>query len=88
MAEGVPVFSTTIGAEGLPVWDGEANLLADEPGYFANTVIRILYTPALAGELSREARELLVRDHGWEAVVEAFLYLIDVEKERSSLRSL
>lgn len=76
MAQGVPVVSTTIGAEGLPVCDGEAILLADEPGDFANAVIRILDTSALGGEFSTRARELVVSDHGWGAVTARFVELL------------
>ena len=87
MAQGVPVVSTTIGAEGLPVCDGEAILLADEPGDFANAVIRILDRPALAAELSREARELVVRDHGWEAVTANFIRLLKAGMARAMLQA-
>ena len=76
MAQGVPVVSTTIGAEGLPVCDGEAILLADEPGDFADAVIRILDSPELGGELSTRARELVVSDHGWSAVTSKFMELL------------
>jgi glycosyltransferase involved in cell wall biosynthesis len=76
MAQGVPVVSTTIGAEGLPVPDGEAILLADDPASFAGAVSRILDSPVLAEDLSRRARELVVRDHGWEAVTAIFTDLL------------
>jgi glycosyltransferase involved in cell wall biosynthesis len=75
MAQGVPVVSTTIGAEGLPVCDGEAILLADEPGDFANAVIWILDSPEFGSTISDQARKLLVIDQSWESVISAFLNL-------------
>ena len=42
MAMGKAVVSTTVGAEGLPVADGEHLLLADEPRAFARAVVRLL----------------------------------------------
>ncbi|MDF1853720.1 MAG: glycosyltransferase family 4 protein [Verrucomicrobiales bacterium] len=75
MAEGVPVVSTTIGAEGLPVRDGDTILLADEPDSFANAVIDLLESDELGARLSGEARSLLARDHSWEAVSLTFIDL-------------
>lgn len=89
MAQGVPVVSTTIGAEGLPVPDGEAILLADDPASFAVAVSRILDSPVLAEDLSRRARELVVRDHGWEAVTAIFTDLLQagVSKQDRNTRA-
>ena len=75
MAQGVPVVSTTIGAEGLPVTDGRDILIADEANAFADAVIRLLDNPALAAELSGNARSKLVADHSWESVTRQFVEL-------------
>jgi glycosyltransferase involved in cell wall biosynthesis len=77
MAQGVPVVSTTIGAEGLPVRDGETILLADDPSAFAKAVGDLLESPVLREHLSGQARHLLVRDHSWTAVAETFIRLLD-----------
>jgi glycosyltransferase involved in cell wall biosynthesis len=77
MAQGVPVVSTTIGAEGLPVRDGETILLADDPAAFAKAVGDLLESPVLREHLSDHARDLLVRDHSWTAVAETFIRLLD-----------
>jgi polysaccharide biosynthesis protein PslH len=82
MAQGVPVVSTTIGAEGLPVPDGEAVLLADDPASFASAVVALLESPELRERLSRRARELVVADHGWEAVTEVFTDLLQAGMAR------
>jgi len=44
MAMEVPVVSTTIGAEGLDVHDGEDILIADDAASFAQAVLRLLET--------------------------------------------
>lgn len=75
MAQGVPVVSTSIGAEGLPVEHGRDILIADEPGAFAEAVIRLLDSPALAEELAGTAREKLVARHSWATVTDTFLDL-------------
>ena len=40
-ANGIPVVSTTIGAEGLPLTDGTNGYLADEPESFVNRIISL-----------------------------------------------
>lgn len=78
MAQGVPVVSTTIGAEGLPVRDGEAILIADEPGGFAAAVVKLLAASETRERISANARELLVRDHSWAGVINHFVGLLPV----------
>jgi glycosyltransferase involved in cell wall biosynthesis len=72
MAMGKAVVSTTIGAEGLPVHPGQDILIADDPGEFADTTIRLLGDPGRREELGRTARELVTRTYSWDAVVQPF----------------
>jgi glycosyltransferase involved in cell wall biosynthesis len=60
-AHGRPVVSTSVGARGLPVVDGEHLLLADDPSTFAAACRRLLADPALAAELAGAGRELVRR---------------------------
>ncbi len=62
----VPVVSTTIGAEGLPVHDGEDILLADTAAEFAEAVSRLLESPELRRRLARAGRLLLEKEFVWE----------------------
>jgi len=62
----VPVVSTTIGAEGLPVHDGEDILLADTAEEFAEAVSRLLESPELRRKLARAGRLLLEKEFVWE----------------------
>jgi glycosyltransferase involved in cell wall biosynthesis len=59
MALGVPVVSTTIGAEGLAVRHGEHLLLADTPEAFAGACASVLREPALARHLAANAYRLV-----------------------------
>ena len=73
MAMGIPMVSTTIGAEGLPVRDEEHLLLADTPEEQAAAIIRLLQNPQVAADLAGNALRL-VKDHGsWDSVTTRFL---------------
>ena len=67
MAMGKAVVSTSVGAEGLPVTDGEHVLLADEPRRFAQSVVRLLRDTGRRRELERAARTLVVDHYDWAA---------------------
>ncbi|MBS2030756.1 MAG: glycosyltransferase [Deltaproteobacteria bacterium] len=54
-AHGVPVVSTPLGAEGLPVRDGENVLLAEKPEHFARALLRVFEEPSLAAQLTEGA---------------------------------
>jgi glycosyltransferase involved in cell wall biosynthesis len=66
-AAGLAVVSTTIGAEGLPVVDGQNLLLADGGPAFAQAVSRVLASPDLRRELGKAGRLLLEKEFTWEA---------------------
>ena len=77
-ASGIPVVSTTLGAEGLARRDGDFCALADEPRVFADSVIRLLEDPAYAAAMAARARQEV--ETNWDmAVVTARL----VEKYRA-----
>jgi len=68
LAMGKAVVSTTIGAEGLPVTNGEHLLLADEPQAFARAVVRLLRDVERRRRLEDAARALVVGRYDWAAV--------------------
>ena len=73
MAMGIPVVSTTIGAEGLPVRSAEHLLIADTAKELATAITRLLQNPQLASELADSALKL-VKEHGsWKSVTNLFL---------------
>jgi len=56
-AAGIPVVSTTVGAEGLARCDGEFCALADDPAEFARKVLEILNAPDQARAMTERARQ-------------------------------
>lgn len=71
MAMGKAIVSTTIGAEGIDVVDGQNILLADRSDRFATQVGRVLEDPMLAQRLGADARHLAETRYDWRASVEA-----------------
>jgi sugar transferase (PEP-CTERM/EpsH1 system associated) len=68
----IPIISTTVGVEGLPVRDGEELLVADEPEAFANAVVRVLRDEELSLRLARTSAERVRREFGWREVSARF----------------
>jgi sugar transferase (PEP-CTERM/EpsH1 system associated) len=72
MAMGKAVVSTTIGAEGLPVTDGEDIVIADRPDRFAQAVVGLLRDTDARRRIERAARRLVVEHYDWSAVAGGF----------------
>lgn len=68
MALGTPVVATSKGAEGLEVASGKDILIADDPTAFAEQTVRLLADPGLRAYLADNARRLVARRYGWEAI--------------------
>ncbi|HEX9369926.1 MAG TPA: glycosyltransferase, partial [Roseiflexaceae bacterium] len=71
LARGIPVVSTTIGAEGIDVTPGEHLLIADEPAAFAGAVVRLLHDRALGDRLAAAGRHHAVTRYDWRSVCPA-----------------
>jgi glycosyltransferase involved in cell wall biosynthesis len=65
-AAGVPVVSTPIGAEGLPVRHEEHLLLAGDANSFGRAISRLLACSNLREDLGRRGRLLLEQEFTWE----------------------
>jgi glycosyltransferase involved in cell wall biosynthesis len=65
-AAGLPVVSTSIGAEGLGAHPGEHLLIADTPAEFAEAVSRLLACIQLRSKLAAGGRLLLQKEFTWE----------------------
>lgn len=72
MAMGKAIVSTTLGAEGLPVIDGQNILLADTPEEFGRKVIELLRNPDERSHLGAAARHLVAQHHSWATVSQHF----------------
>jgi sugar transferase (PEP-CTERM/EpsH1 system associated) len=68
MAMGKAVVSTSVGAEGLPVRNGEHLVLADEPCAFADAVVQLMRDGNRRQALESAARRLVVERHDWSSV--------------------
>jgi polysaccharide biosynthesis protein PslH len=66
-AAGLPVVSTTIGAEGLGAHDGEEILLADSGPAFAEAIGRLLASGDLRQRLGAAGRTLAEQRFTWDA---------------------
>ncbi|MHB1457498.1 MAG: glycosyltransferase family 4 protein, partial [Armatimonadota bacterium] len=77
LAMGLPIVSTSIGAEGLDVRDDEHLLIADTPHDFANSVIRILTDPDLAQTLGLNGRAFVCDNYSWETTGNRLLQIYE-----------
>src|SRR5215831_9334673 len=73
MAMGVPVVSTAIGAEGLPIRHGEHLLIADTADEQVSAICALLRDPARADLLAANALRYVQEHCSWDAVAECFL---------------
>jgi len=72
MAMGLPTVSTTIGAEGLPVVEGEHLVRADDPESFARECIALLQDPERAEAMGDAADRFVRANFGWHGVAARF----------------
>lgn len=90
MAMEAPVVSTTIGAEGLPVHDGEHIVIADDPNDMARAIARLLADPAAAMALGRRAAELVRTRYSWDHAARQFIRLCEraIDRRQTPVLSL
>lgn len=65
---GVPVVSTTVGAEGLLASDDDNALIADDEASFADAVIRLANDQRLGRRLAESGRATVERHYDWRTV--------------------
>jgi len=66
------VVSTSVGAEGLPLHDGEHFLRADAPAAFAEAVVALIKDPSRRRALGAAGRKLVEERYSWPQVAQAF----------------
>ena len=74
---GMPIVSTSVGVEGLPLVDGRDVLVADDAESFAAAVTRLLSDPDERAKLSTRGRRKVLRVHGRPAVARVLQTVID-----------
>jgi len=77
MALGTPVVSTSKGAEGLQIEDGNHLLLADDAKTFVAKIVRLLQDPQLQFKLSENALAHVRQNYDWAVVLPRFLQLAE-----------
>lgn len=75
LASGLPVISTRLGAEGIPVVHSKSAILADTSGEFSEGIKKVLTEESLSASMSKEAK-LLARKHFSPAVFQRRLHEI------------
>lgn len=77
MAAGVPVVSTSMGAEGIEVVSGEHLLIADTPESFVDAIVQVLDNRSLRDNLRSAARALVEQQYSWSNIGEEFRALVE-----------
>jgi len=67
-AAGIPVVSTSLGAEGIAAAPGRDFLRADSPAEFADACLHLLEHPEQAAAMAARARRLIETTYDWSAV--------------------
>jgi len=70
MSMGLPIVSTSLGAEGVPAESGGQMFIEDDPEAFAHRVVELLRNEGLCRRLGDEARRMAVDCFSWEKGVE------------------
>ncbi len=77
MAAGVPVISTSMGAEGINATSGEHLLIADTPRVFADEIARVLGDRPLRDNLALAARALVEQHYSWDNIGAGFVDMVE-----------
>ena len=67
---GKAIVSTSVGAEGLDLKDGEEIFIADEPTAFADAVTRLLTDASLRRRIGENGRIRVEQDYDWRSIGE------------------
>lgn len=72
IAAGVPVISTSVGAEGLPLRDGEHVVLTDSEQAFADACVRLLENESERHRIACRARDFISSRFSWDSIALQF----------------
>jgi polysaccharide biosynthesis protein PslH len=65
---GLPIVSTSIGAEGINIQPGKNIMIADDPEAFALAILKILRQPNFAAQLRINGRHWVEENYDWRTV--------------------
>ncbi len=73
LAMGKAIVSTSIGAEGIDVKDGENILIANSPDTFADRISDLFESEKLTNQLGKAARKLAEEKYQWKTILNELL---------------
>ena len=73
MSMGIPVVSTTIGAEGLELTPGKHIIISDDADELSSETASLITDPDLRKRISQSARERVESHHTWEHATNIFV---------------
>lgn len=77
MAMGLPVVTTSIGAENIEALDGVDWYIEDNPVKFANYILRIMDDDNLRKQMSLNARNFILKNYTWQVAKENLENILD-----------
>ena len=77
MAAGIPIVSTSIGAEGLDLTHGEHLLIADNPNDFAHSICSLLENQTLRQHMAQSARTFVEKKYAWKGIAKRQMELYE-----------
>ena len=84
LAMGKAIVSTSVGAEGLDLKNGEEIFIADEPIAFADAVTRLLTDLSLRRKIGENGRARVEQDYDWRSIGEKLHQLYTRISRRAS----
>jgi sugar transferase (PEP-CTERM/EpsH1 system associated) len=84
MAAGVPVVSTTLGAEGLEAEPGEEILIANTPEDTVEAIVRLHRSPGLRQALQERGRKLVACRYDWRVIGERLYSIYENAVDRGA----
>jgi len=80
---GIPVVSTTLGAEGIPTTNGRDILIADTPEDFSQAIIEAIHDRKFAENLGMNLKELVTRRYSIDVLANEGQVVLDYLLTRS-----
>jgi glycosyltransferase involved in cell wall biosynthesis len=77
MYRGLPIVTTSIGAESIDLIDGENCFIADTAEDFASKTMTLLQDTDLWTKFSKNSRELAFKQYRWESEYQRLEVLLD-----------
>ena len=84
MAMGLPIISTSVGAEGLLVTEGEEILIRDSAESFAEAVLQLNSDTELCQKLRLNGRKLVEHKYDWESIFSKYEQQMLLEWEQKN----